>query len=134
MEETSCDLTHVFRGYCGKDTTMEGKSFAKLAKDCDLLDTKLTNTDVDLIFAMVKDKSKRRICFSQFINGLELVAEKKGVVKDAVLARVAKSKGPKITGTKAEAVPLNDDKSLYTGVYAKCGPKIIDKAKIYDIS
>ena len=43
---------------------MEGKSFAKLAKDCKLLDKKLTATDIDLIFAKVKDKSERRITFA----------------------------------------------------------------------
>ena len=29
---------------------MDGKTFAKVAKDCKLLDKKLTSTDVDLIF------------------------------------------------------------------------------------
>jgi len=33
---------------------MEGKSFAKFAKDCKLIDKKFTATDVDLIFAKAK--------------------------------------------------------------------------------
>lgn len=49
---------------------MEGKSFAKVAKDCKLIDKKLTATDVDLIFAKIKDKSERRITFEQFQKGL----------------------------------------------------------------
>lgn len=89
MVETSTDLTQVFRDYCGKETTMEGKSFAKLAKDCNLLDKKLTATDVDLIFAKVKDKTERRITYAQFLNGLGLFAEKKGVSKDDVVSKVA---------------------------------------------
>ncbi len=63
---------------------MEGKSFAKVAKDCGLLDKKLTATDVDLIFAKVKDKSERRITFKQFLAGLALFAEKKGVSADSI--------------------------------------------------
>jgi len=59
----SVDLRGVFKDYCGKETTMEGKSFAKIAKDCKLLDKKLTATDVDLIFAKVKDKAARRITY-----------------------------------------------------------------------
>lgn len=43
---------------------MDGKTFAKLTKDCGLLDKKLTPTDVDLIFAKVKDKTARKITFS----------------------------------------------------------------------
>lgn len=40
---------------------MEGKTFAKVAKDCHLLDKKFTSTDVDLIFAKVKAKGSRKI-------------------------------------------------------------------------
>lgn len=63
---------------------MEGKSFAKMAKDCGLLDKKCTATDIDLIFAKVKDKTERRITFPQFEAGLALIAEKKGVSVDQV--------------------------------------------------
>lgn len=69
----------MFASFNGTQKTMEGKSFAKLAKDCKLLDKKLTATDIDLIFAKVKDKAERRITFAQFQKGLELIAEKKGV-------------------------------------------------------
>jgi hypothetical protein len=113
---------------------MEGKSFAKLAKDCDLIDKKLTNTDVDLIFAKVKGKTERRITYAQFMDGLGLFAEKKGVAKDAVVSKVAASKGPKLAGTKAEANKFHDDKSLYTGVHAQGGPSTVDKDKVSDIS
>lgn len=40
---------------------MEGKTFAKVAKDCSLLDKRLTVTDIDLIFAKVKAKGARKI-------------------------------------------------------------------------
>jgi len=45
---------------------MEGKTFAKFAKDCKILDKNLTATDIDLIFAKVKDKAARKINFAQF--------------------------------------------------------------------
>lgn len=53
---------------------MEGKQFAKLIKDIKILDKKVTATDVDLIFAKIKDKAARRISFDEFMNGLDLVA------------------------------------------------------------
>ena len=59
----SANLQQVFNTYVGKEKTMEGKTFAKVAKDCGLLDKKLTATDVDLIFAKVKAKTERRITF-----------------------------------------------------------------------
>jgi p25-alpha len=59
---------------------MEGKTFAKMAKDFKLIDKKLTQADIDLIFAKVKvKKTDRKITFSEFVNAVELMAEKKGV-------------------------------------------------------
>jgi len=113
---------------------MEGKQFAKLAKDTKLIDKKLTATDVDLIFAKVKAKTERRITFDQFMSGLEHFATKKGVEVAKVHETVGASRGPVLTGTKADAVKFHDDKSLYTGVYAKGGPTNVDKDKVSDIS
>ena len=129
-------LKQVFADYCGGQKTMDGKSFAKLAKDTKLIDKKLTNTDVDLIFARVKDKSERRITYAQFANGLQEFATKKGATLEAVQSKVAASKGPILAGTKADAVKFHDDKNLYTGVYAQGGPSTVDagNGKISDIS
>jgi hypothetical protein len=45
---------------------MDGKTFAKLAKDTSILNKVLTTTDIDLIFAKIKDKAARKITFVQF--------------------------------------------------------------------
>ena len=37
--------------------------------------------------------------------------------------------GPTFSGTKADAVKYHDDKSQYTGVYAKGGPSTVDAGK-----
>lgn len=124
MESTT--LKNIFDSYNGTQKTMEGKSFAKLAKDTKLLDKKLTATDIDLIFAKVKDKAERRITYAQFEKALELCADKKGVDHDVVKEAVLGSGGPVLSGTKADAVKFHDDKSLYTGVYAQGGPTNVD--------
>ena len=114
---------------------MDGKSFAKFAKDLKLIDTKSLNaTDVDLIFAKIKDKSARRISFTEFQNGLSLIAQKRGISQTQIQQMVASSQGPILTGTKAEAVKYHDDKSLYTGVYAHGGTSTVDTDKVADIS
>jgi len=51
----------------------------------------------------------------------------------ALEAKICGEGGPVFTGTKAEAVALHDDKSLYTGVYAAGGPSTVD-GKITDLS
>lgn len=64
---------------------MDGKAFAKMCKDCKLLGRGLTPTDADLVFAKVKPKGGRKICFSSFAAALEALAAKK--VRAALLAR-----------------------------------------------
>jgi hypothetical protein len=56
---------------------MDGRMCAKMAKDSHLLDKKLTSTDVDIIFAKVKDKSQRKINIFQFKQLLTFFANKK---------------------------------------------------------
>jgi hypothetical protein len=120
-------LQKTFNDYCGAgQTTMDGKGFAKLAKDTKLLDKKLTTTDVDLAFSKIKERTARRITFDQFLAGLALFAEKKQVGVDAVYAKVGASQGPVLRGTQAEAVRFHDDKDQYTGVHAHGGPSTVD--------
>ena len=133
--EKSATLTDIFAQFAG-GKEMDGKSFAKLTKDCNLLDKKLTATDVDLAFAKIKDKTARKITFDQFKKGLAEFATKKGVTVADVEAQILQAGGPKFTGTKADFVKFHDDKTTYTGVYAKGGPTNVDagKGQISDIS
>mmetsp|Transcript_59050 Transcript_59050/g.127745 ORF Transcript_59050/g.127745 Transcript_59050/m.127745 type:complete len:412 (-) Transcript_59050:68-1303(-) len=108
-----------------KGQDMDGKTFAKLCKDCELLDKKCTPTDVDLIFAKVAPKGQRRIHIGQFEAALELLANKKGKSVDEVRGIVTEHGGPELHGTQAEAVRFHDDKSTYTGVHQHGGPESV---------
>lgn len=106
---------------------MDGRQFAKLCKDTKLLGKGFSPTDVDLIFAKVKEKSARKINFKQFRTALDHVGEKKGISGDQVVEKLVSAGGPQWSGTKAEATRFHDDKSQYTGVYAQGGPSTVDK-------
>jgi DNA-binding phage protein len=110
-------LEEVFLSFTGGAHEMEGKTFAKVAKDCALLDKKLSATDMDLIFAKIKTKAARKITYAQFQKGVEEMAKKKGVTFEQLSETICSKGGPTFTGTKAEAVKYHDDKSLYTGVH-----------------
>lgn len=60
---------------------MDGKTFAKFSKDCNVINKQCTATDIDLVFAKIKDKTARKINYPQFVKGIELCAEKR---KEAV--------------------------------------------------
>ena len=115
MESSNPSLKAVFDSFNGApNSTMEGKTFAKFAKDSKILDKKLTATDIDLIFAKAKKKTERKITFAEFQHAVALCAEKKGVDPEALTAAILEAGGPKFSGTKADAVKFHDDKSLYT--------------------
>ena len=80
---------------------------------------------VKLIFAKVKTKAEKRIVENQMLEGLRLCAQKKKMDLDALLQSI-KTDGPQFKGTKTEKVALHDDRSKYTGVYARGGPTNVD--------
>ena len=108
---------------------MEGKTLAKLAKDCELIEKKFTTVDIDIIFAKVKGKGARKITPEQFVIALEEFALKKGVSFDELSSHICSVGGPIFLGTKAEKVKWHDDRSTYTGVYAQGGPSNVDIGK-----
>jgi len=121
----SGSLEGTFESYCNGQPGLDGKSFAKLCKDCSLQDRTFTPTDADLIFAKVVPKGSRRIDLAQFRAALEHVATKKKISVEAVQDAVAGSGGPVLKGTQADAVRFHDDKSTYTGVHVNGGPEAV---------
>jgi hypothetical protein len=132
--QSNYTLEDVFKSYNNGKPEMANKDFAKLNKDAKLTDKRYTTTDVDLTFTKAKDKTAKVISFDQFKEALRLIAQKKGTDYDTVASLVVASGGPTFSGTKADYVKFHDDKSLYTGVYAKGGPTNVDRDKIKDIS
>lgn len=57
-------LEAVFTSFSHGEKEIDGKTFAKFAKDCGVLNKAVTTTDIDLIFAKVKDKAARKITFA----------------------------------------------------------------------
>ncbi|KTF72633.1 hypothetical protein cypCar_00048919 [Cyprinus carpio] len=57
---------------------MNGKNWAKLCKDCKVIDSKnVTSTDVDIVFTKVKAKTSRVITYEEFQKALEELAPKR---------------------------------------------------------
>lgn len=130
------NLIDVFHSFTGGKPEMESKPYSKLYKDCGLFDKKFTVNDADINFSKVKSGKVKVITFDQFEKTLEHAAQKKGTTKDALIEQILSKGGPTYSGTKADYVKFHDDKSTYTGVYAKGGPTTVDagRGKISDIS
>ncbi len=117
---------NVFIAYSGGQKDMEGKQFVKIFKDNNLIDKILTTTDLDITFAKFKAKTAKKITEAEFIDCMKECAAKKKMTVDELLGKISTS-GPNFKGTKTDNVALHDDKSKYTGVYAKGGPTNVDK-------
>ncbi|KAJ1639301.1 hypothetical protein T492DRAFT_832925 [Pavlovales sp. CCMP2436] len=89
-------MARIFEGYCAfgdsqgrSTTTMTSRNFAKLAKDCKFVDSKLTSVVLDLAFtkasrastgssiSFLDSSSGKRISYPQFQLALQFCAEAK---------------------------------------------------------
>ena len=131
-EKKGGDLKAVFKQYAGAKGEMDGRTFFKMFKDKGLVDAKLSETRVDLEFAKFAVMKKLRA--DKFAAAVEACATMKGISKEAMIEKLCSGGGPQFKGTKAGPVRLHDDKTTYTGVYAKGGPSTVDKDKITSIS
>lgn len=89
---------------------MDSSMLNKLCRDCKLMGRGLTTTQVELTFASVKLKGRRRINFEQFTDALSLFAEKRGQDLRAIVDLILSSHGPQAKGTQPDFVKFHDDK------------------------
>ena len=127
---TVFDTYSVFGVTSAASQGMTSAKFMKIAKDARLPDKRLTTTDIDLAFTKYCPKGAKKLTFDSFLTALDACAARKGVPPETVLGLVAalSASGPSNSGTQAQANKFHDDKSLYTGVYAKGGPTKVPRA------
>lgn len=131
------EIKAAFDKFATKKDQMTGKDFLKFAKDTKILKKNVvTSVDCDIIFSKVKTRGKRTITVAQFVEGCKELAKKRKEDYGAMMTRAVAAGGPKFKGTKADYVKFHDDKTTYTGVYAKGGPTNVDAGvgKVSDIS
>ncbi|KAL0476604.1 tubulin polymerization-promoting protein [Acrasis kona] len=122
LQQVYVDFACFGKGVNGT-TGMDGKAFSKFCKDCKLINSKFSATDVDLIFAntKVKPKAERKISYEQFLVALELIAAKKGCTMDSLTSSIQSTNGPSTNNTQkvdeSGIVSKMTDASLYTGAH-----------------
>ncbi|XP_072237264.1 tubulin polymerization-promoting protein family member 3 [Leuresthes tenuis] len=104
---------------------LNGKNWAKLCKDCKVIDGKnISGTDVDIVFSKVKQKTARVITYEEFHRALEELAPKrfKEQSKEEALQSIYKlveGREPTNVGVtkvaKTATVDRLTDTSRYTG-------------------
>ena len=98
--QPAANLQGVFSEFTQGAKEMDGKTFAKMAVDCKIVGKACSKTDIDLIFAKVKDKTARKITYPQFAAAIEHCATKRGESTADLEAKVLASGGKTLTGTQ----------------------------------
>lgn len=124
LERWGFAIHQTFQAYCGTQSGMDGKSFLKLCKDCNLIDRFFPASEVDLIFVRVRPKGQRLIDLRWFHHALWHVAERRGVHVDVICYAVASLSGPTLVSTRVDPVRFHDDRTTYTGTHVHGGPEV----------
>lgn len=102
-EDDKLELKALFYQYCTfgtgqkKDDTMDRDQFAKLCKECHVVDERLDSTGVDIAFTKFKGgKKRKRIPFAQFKKALRHLAAEKGSTFDSLVQGMLLNDGPQI--------------------------------------
>ena len=128
------NLHAVFNKVTFNKPEMGSSQFAKVIKQNKKY--KFSDADIDNTFAKAKMKGATKISFAEFQKALHMLADIKKVDHAQFEADIA-GQGVEFKGTKADYVKFHDDKSQYTGVYARGGPTTVDAGRggmVSDIS
>ncbi|XP_071329843.1 tubulin polymerization-promoting protein family member 3 isoform X2 [Trachinotus anak] len=107
---------------------LNGKNWAKLCKDCKIIDGKnVTGTDVDIVFSKVKQKMSRVITYEEFQRALEELAPKrfKGQSKQEALQsifRLVEGREPTNVGVTKQIPHVPPRHATPPGLQAADGP------------
>ena len=102
MSEQEDPLAAVFKEFCSfgmgsrnvGPPLMDSRQCQKLARDCRILDKRLTKVDIDLVFTAVKGRGEHRIDYLDFLECVRQWAERKGVSYEDLCEMIAHSQGP----------------------------------------
>ena len=108
---------------------LDGKQFSKLCRDAGLSRGPKESVKVDLCFAKARSNKGRKLFFEDFLVALALLATEFNVPEDDVFKKVSRCRGPRRNSNTPDYCRLHDDKSTFTGVYARGGPDVMDGGK-----
>jgi len=116
-------LLDTFASFCWGKTDMDGRGFARLCRDCRLIDSRFTALDADLLFTKVLPKGQRRLDIESFDAALKIISDRKNMTEGTVIRAIAFCHGPQVRATQAGEVRLHDDRGGYTGTWVLGGPE-----------
>lgn len=104
---------------------LDGFRFSKLCKDSNIITSRENQKEhADIAFSKCVPANSKKMDFDHFLVAVTRLSVAVRLSLSEVYKRVATCPGPSSTCTKASYVKLHDDKTLFTGIYARGGPDI----------
>ncbi|XP_063951022.1 tubulin polymerization-promoting protein family member 2-like [Lytechinus pictus] len=125
-------LKGVFQKYAafgrpGQSKDITSKNFSKMMKECDIMDKKVNQTEIDIIFTRAKASPGLKVLtYDKFLTSLKMIAKSKYGSDDEehfekIKNQIRLSSGPSTAGTTSTSttgkVEHFTDVSKYTGLH-----------------
>mmetsp|Transcript_64674 Transcript_64674/g.140877 ORF Transcript_64674/g.140877 Transcript_64674/m.140877 type:complete len:233 (+) Transcript_64674:83-781(+) len=96
----------TFLAFSGRDGQMDGMEFARLCRQCGLIDsTDFQSHDVEIVFAETCIPTTRKLTKKEFRLAMKAVAKRKHCPASMIRGQVAACKGPVLEGVTRAAAP-----------------------------
>lgn len=106
-------------------TSIDVYRFIKLCKDSNILKARGSSTEkLNVIFSKCVPMGSKRMIFDNFLLSLPHLSVLTRKSLSDICNKIASCKGPEKCCTKPGFVKLHDDKSTFTGIYARGGPNL----------
>ena len=105
-------------------SALDSARFTKLCRDSNIVSKTKTAEALDVAFTKCVPKMSKKMDFDHFLAALPRISVCSGLAMTEICKRIAMCSGPTSRCTKAPFVKLHDDKTLFTGIYARGGPDV----------
>lgn len=107
-----------------KTLSLDCARFAKLCRDSNMISKPHHVKELDIVFSKYVPLNCKRMDFEHFLASISGMSVAIGLSMTEICKRIMACDGPSSRCTKSSFVKLHDDRSLFTGIYARGGPDV----------
>lgn len=107
-----------------KVLSLDSARFAKLCRDSNMISKPNHIKELDIVFSKCVPHNCKRMDFEHFLASISRMSVAIDMSVSEICKRIMTSAGPTSRCTKSSFIKLHDDRSLFTGIYARGGPDV----------
>lgn len=107
-----------------KVLSLDSARFAKLCRDSNIISRPNHTKELDIVFSKCVPHNCRKMDYEHFLASVSRMSIAIDLSLSQLCKRIMSCAGPTSRCTKSAYVKLHDDRSLFTGIYARGGPDV----------